>query len=67
MRADGDGALALQNEIDLFAGPVVVGPGGCPGGEGGLGEALVLDGGVGPVEDAADRGAIFGCERGLAD
>lgn len=57
---------ALEYEIEFLAGAVVVGPRGGTCREGGLGEALVLDRGVGAIKDAADGGAVFSCEWGLA-
>ena len=56
------GAVAFQDEVKLLAEFVVVAFGGAAGGDGGFGEALVFDGCVGPVEDAADLGAILGGE-----
>lgn len=55
-------AAAFQNEIKLLAEFVVVAFGCATRGDGGFGEALVFDGGVGAVEDAADLGAVLGGE-----
>lgn len=57
---------ALQQKIELLAQFVVMAVGGCPGGDGGFGEALIGDGGVREVENAPDLGAIFGREWFLA-
>jgi len=56
---------AFKDEVKFFANAMVVAFGGAAGGEGGLGEGLVLDWGVGEVEQAADGGAVFGGEGGL--
>ena len=58
-------AGACEDEVEFLAELVVVALGGGAGGEGGFGEALELDGGVGAVEDAADGGAVLGGEGGL--
>lgn len=51
---------SFEDEVEFFADAMVVAFGGAVGGEGGLGKGLVLDGGVGQVEEASDRGAVFG-------
>jgi hypothetical protein len=62
---DFDEGGAFEEEVDFFGEEVAVALGGGAGGEGGFGEALVADGGVGGVEDFADGGAVFGGEGGL--
>lgn len=56
------GGFSFEDEVDFFASFVVVAVGLGAGGEAGFGEALVLDGCVGGVEDAADGGAVCGGE-----
>ncbi len=58
-------ALAFKDEIEFFAELMVVPLGGLTDRDGGFGEALVLHGGVGAVEDAADGAAVFGGKGGL--
>lgn len=57
--------VAFEEEIKLLAKFVVMAVGGLSGCHGGLGEALLFDGGVGAVEDAADGGAVLGGEGAL--
>jgi len=57
--------VAFEEEVEFFAEFVVVAVGGLAGGHGGFGEALLFDGGVGAVEDAADGGAVLGGEGAL--
>ena len=59
------GPLPFEDEVELLAEFVVVALGGLADGDGGFGEALVLHGGVGAVEDAADGAAVFGGKGGL--
>lgn len=58
-------AGAFEDEVEFLTDLVVVALGGTAGGEGGFGQALELDGGVGAVEDAADGGAVLGGEGRL--
>ena len=62
---DFDGSGAIEDEIDFLAELVEVAGGGGAGGQGGFGERLVLDGGVGVIEQAADGAAVFGGEGRL--
>ena len=59
------GAVAFEDEVELFTEPVVVALGGAAYGDGGLGEGLMLHGGICAVEDAADGAAVLGGEGGL--
>jgi hypothetical protein len=59
------GAVAFEDEVELFAELVVVAFGRSADRDGGFGEALVLHWSVGAVEDAADGAAVFGGEGGL--
>jgi hypothetical protein len=56
---------AFEDEVEFLAEAMVVAFGGAAGAEGGFGEGLVLDGGVGEVEKASNRGAVFGREGRL--
>ena len=56
---------AFEDEVEFFTEAMVVAFGSAAGGEGGFGEGLVLDGGVGQVEQASNRGAVFGREGRL--
>ncbi len=56
---------AFEDEVEFFAEAMVVAFGGAAGGEGGFGEGLILDRGVGQVEQASNRGAVFGREGRL--
>ena len=62
---DFHGAVAFEDEVELLAELMVMALGGFADGDGGLGEALVLHGGIRAVEDAADGAAVFGCEGRL--
>jgi hypothetical protein len=59
------GSLPFEDEVELFAELVVVALGRLADGDSGLGEALILYGRVGPVQDAADGAAVLGGERWL--
>ena len=56
---------AFEDEVEFFTEAMVVAFGGAAGGEGGFGEGLVLDRCVGQVEQASNRGAVFGREGRL--
>lgn len=58
-------AFAFEDEVEFFAELVVVALGRLPDGDGGLGEGLVLHGGIGPVQDATDGAAVLGGEGNL--
>jgi short-subunit dehydrogenase len=60
------GAFALQHEIELLALLVIVPFGRAPGRQTGLGEALIENGRIGPVEDAANPGTVSGRKGFLA-
>jgi hypothetical protein len=56
------GPLPFEDEVEFFAELVVMSLGWLANGNGGFGEALVLHGRVGAVQDAADGAAILGGE-----
>lgn len=56
---DFHGAGAFQDEIKFFAQLVKMAFGRLPYRDGGLGQGLVLHGGIGPVQDAADGAAVL--------
>ena len=59
-------AFAFQDEIELFAFPMIVALRGAAGEDARLGEALVADGGIGAVKDAANPRPILGGKGFLA-
>jgi hypothetical protein len=71
-RADGalfavdlHGPLPFEDEVELFAELMIMALGGLADGNHGFREALVLHGGVGLVQDAADGAAVLGGEGRL--
>lgn len=56
---------AFEDEVEFLTEAMVVAFGGAAGGECGFGEGLVLDRGVGQVEQATNGGAVFGREGRL--
>lgn len=59
-------AFAFQDEIELFAFLMIVALRGAAGEDARLGEALVADGGIGAVKDAANPRPILGGKGFLA-
>ena len=62
---ESDDAFAFQEKIDFLAHLMEVVLSGASFGEAGFGEALELDGGVGPIQDASNRGTVFCRKRSL--
>jgi len=55
--------LPFEEEIELFAYPVIMPLRGLSSRNRSLGEALLLDRSIGPVQDTSDRGSIPRCKR----
>ena len=60
------GSMPVEDEVDLFSALMVMPLGEVAGGQAGFGQALVLHGRIGPVENAANGGAIRGGEGRLS-
>ncbi len=56
------GAVAFEDEVELFTDLVIVTLGRLSNRDGGFGEGLVLNRCVGLIQDATDRAAVFGGE-----